>query len=158
MFYLFGCNGNADKKNFDCLILGETTNFKGSQSEYKQSIKNSSSDAIGRQISFVFANNPYCLDSSYLVKLYANNSLLYEGFYTVGMKVETFQIEKKAPTHFILEIITPEKNGKVYLHSFQDKSVMSWREEYNFVYIGFFPTNDETDRIHFFPQIESVIQ
>lgn len=67
-------------------------------------------------------------------------------------------MEKEAPIHFILEVITPEKKGKFYLHNFQDKSVLPWRDDYNYIYIGFFPLNDETDKIHFFPQMVSVIQ
>lgn len=140
-----------------CLKLGENSNFKNSQTEYKQNVQ-ITNDSIKGTVSFVFANNPYCLDSTYWIKLYANNIIVYSGIYSVSRKVEIPQIEKQTPVHFILEVITPERKGKAYLHNFQDKSVMSWREEYNFVYIGFFPANDETNRIHFFPQIESVIQ
>ena len=106
---------------------------------------------------FCFANNPYKFDEKAKLFIYANNKKVFEGLYCSSVKLFLNQFEGNS-IHFIVEILYPSKN-KYILYRFQNKSiVMLWEREYKFLYVCFFPTNQDIDRIHFFPTKYEVIQ
>lgn len=109
-------------------------------------------------INVVFVNNPHCISDNHSIALYANNELLYVGSYAEMFKAKMIK-KNKGDTllvHFSIELFEPNDDRPSY--SIQDKSIISWEEEYNYLYICFFPDNDEPDMVHFFPQKSAIIQ
>ena len=58
--------------------------------------------------------------------------------------------------HFMMYIIVDNKNGSYTYFNFQDESVVKWKNNYNYIYIGFF-SNDE-QKIRFIPHEDLVLQ
>lgn len=103
---------------------------------------------------FVFANNPYSLDNSYGLIIYANNKCIYKGDFKESIQLPLNELLiKKNRNHFFFEILTPESSSKKsYLYRFNTKKTIVWKPDYKFVYVAFFPANDSEDKIFFFPQ------
>lgn len=108
-------------------------------------------------VTFGFANNAYNFDEKSILAIYANNKKVYEGNFCTAIRLCLSRFENTS-IHFTVEILYPAKNGKYILYRFVNKSVMYWEREYKIVYACFFPTNQDIDRIHFFPAKYDIIQ
>jgi hypothetical protein len=108
-------------------------------------------------ITFGFANNPYNFDEKSILTIYANSKKVYEDDFCSAVRLYLSPFENTS-IHFTVDILYPAKKNKYILYRFENKSVMYWEKEYKIVYACFCPTNQHTDRIHFFPAKYDVIQ
>ena len=121
-----------------------------------ETVENNPTDTV--KTFFWFANNAYNFDEKSMLVIYANGKKIYEGnFCTVVTLLSLSQFENTL-IHFVVEILYPVKKNKYVLYRFQNKSVIYWENEYKIVYACFCPTNEDIDRIHFFPAKYEVIQ
>ena len=120
-----------------------------------EKVENNPTDTI--KTTFCFANNPYNFDKKSILVIYANNKKVYEDSFCSAVTISLQQFEGSL-IHFGVQILYPTKKAKYTLYRFANKSVMYWEKEYKIVYACFFPTNQDIDRIHFFPAKYDVIQ
>jgi hypothetical protein len=151
LFVLMGCaitRNNCHEMDFAKLDKTKVSSLTELQ------LKLISSEA---KISVIFVNNPHCFGDAHKIALYANNKLIYLGGYAKQFKASLWDENKEnKPVHFSIELIEPGAEKPSY--SIQDKSVILWDDDYKYLYIGFFPNNNDPDKIHFFPQKNEVIQ
>ena len=100
------------------------------------------------EVIFIFSNNPFGLDERYDIAIVQDGFPLYFGPYSEEVKVRIPDIKT---AHF--RVYALEKNINGYDVCFFDKKdVFEWDVDYNIVYICFFPFNESTEMIGFFPQ------
>lgn len=150
---LFSCNHKAAN---DFIDLETSTVKYNSVDEYlaekKTEIQNDST-----WIEFMFLNNPYNLNDGNLVSIYVNYHLVYRGIYQkhLGLKGLPDDIFAKSSRMIItMEVLTDKNKRTIWQHNFQSKTVFSWNKDYKIIYCGFFPTNEDVERVYFIPQLE----
>ena len=150
---LFSCNHKAAN---DFIDLGTSTVQYNSVDEYlaekKKEIQNDST-----WIEFMFLNNPYNLNDDNLVSIYVNYHLVYRGIYQKHLRLKGLpdDIFAKCSRMIItMEVLTDKNKRTIWQHNFQSKTVFSWNKDYKIIYCGFFPTNEDVERVYFIPQSE----
>jgi hypothetical protein len=161
LYLIFDCRMNHPRKITLCqsCTLPWSNTLYASVSDYlggKEPIENNMYDT--NKVQFIFANNPYDFNKDSWLFIYANGERIYEGKFSLGVSMVVPNQFDNSTLNFRVDILSPSKNGQYILYHFSDKSVMHWENEYNFIYAGFFPTNQNIDQIHFFPAKYSVIQ
>lgn len=153
MILLFSCKHKATSNLID---LGTSTVQYNSVDEYlaekKTEIQNDST-----WIELMFLNNPYNLNDDNLVSIYVNYHLVYRGIYQkyLGLKGLPDDIfAKSSRMIIIMEVLTDKNKKTIWQHNFQSKTVFSWNKDYKIIYCGFFPTNENVERVYFIPQLE----
>lgn len=151
------CNGKQNTDN--SIDLGESAIQYKSIDEYLNA-KNSETINDSTWIKLMFLNNPYTLNESNLVSIYVNSHLVYRGVYKrhielKGEPEQIFALETKMVIS--MEILTDKNKKTVWEHRSQSKTVFSWDENYKIIYCGFFPTNEDVEKVYFIPQIEAMI-
>ena len=156
MFISFSCMEKQIQMPFSNEHFESVADYLNSTSKIENA-ENNPADTI--KTLFCFANNPYKFDERAKLFIYANNKKVFDGDYSTAVKLSLSQFEGNSiPIHFTVHILYPKKN-KYILYRFRNKSVIGWWErEYKFLYACFFPTNQNIDRIHFFPAKYDVIQ
>ena len=136
-----------------CEVDKKETNF--SLNEYVDKIKQDLPLSIVEDstIQLIIVNNTYSFDKEVLLSIYFNHTIIYHGQYSQGIDLNVPKIRQNNLAHFSIEVVKDNK-----LIRFSDKSVFDWDINYKCVYLAFFPTNQNTDQVHFFPQTEYVIQ
>ena len=99
-----------------------------------------------------FMNNPYKLTPKDTILFFINNELIYKGKFSNSIKGNEFRFDN---TLVHCKVII--KRDKIY-YLLQDKSVFYWNNNFKNIYIGFFPRNTSTDKIHFLPTENLIIQ
>jgi len=138
----------------DFIELGKSNEQYKSVNEYFEK----SNDSIGNEtwIKFMFLNNPYNLDDKNIISIYVNYKLVYRGTYKrhIDLKGSSDEIFAKGKgIDLNIEILTDKNKKNVWLHRFANKSGSDWRDDYRIIYCGFFPTNEDVERMYFFPQL-----
>ncbi|MFW5983537.1 MAG: hypothetical protein ACOCQ4_03465 [bacterium] len=112
------------------------------------------------KITVAFINNPAVLSKNDRVMLYFNDDLIFYGYFDGSFTASIPEgVSDREIVHFNLKIARIDSSKKqVTYYSIQNKSVCYWNNKFKYLYIGFFPNNDETNRINFFPQEHTVIQ
>ncbi len=122
--------------------------------EYLKKIKSQFAiDTTVKDMSLIAVNNPFNFNKQDIFTIYCNHDIIYTGEFSEGIKLSKSILLKAKIVHFRIEML--RKND---LFIFEDKSIIYLDSSYNFIYYGFFPSNPSTDRIHFFPQKNPVIQ
>lgn len=113
----------------------------------------------GNNVNVLFVNNPVNLQSSDTVVFFFNEKVAYFGEYKNNF-ISSFpkNLQEGYRVHFAVHVLRREKSNKISQYIIQNKSVCYWSNDFKYLYIGFFPTNQEIDRVHFFPQRKTVIQ
>ncbi len=106
------------------------------------------------EVDFVVVNNPFCLKPDDRIVIYMDRWCVYSGAFTRGglLKVPD-ELVALGSAHVVFYVIRGDS-----VRNFQNKSIIPWLRSFNYLYICFFPTNDLSDCIHFFPQEEKCIQ
>lgn len=153
---IYGCNFQSDEC---CIELGGNKQIVQSVSYFDKisQIEPMQGDTLSQYI--VFANNPFALDESFDLIIYANNQCIYKGEYKQAVEVYLGTLIKhKERVHFFIEIIPSNKSQKeTYLHRFNTKKTIIWDTDFRYIYVSFFPNNEEDDRIFFFPQVQDLL-
>jgi hypothetical protein len=136
-----------------CQVDKKETSFN--LNEYVNKIKQDLALSVVEDstIQLIMANNPYNFDKDVLLSVYFNHTIIYHGQYCQSIDLKVPKIRQNNLAHFSIEVVKDNE-----LIRFSDKSVFDWDINYKCVYLAFFPTNQDTDQAHFFPQMEYVIQ
>lgn len=94
------------------------------------------------EITFIFRNNPYLLDSSYYVKIYSNYRIVYSGKFCKYGKMKTFIVDSLQ--HRVNMEVEIFKNGKYYRFDRNKDSGMMWHK--NFIIFNIIFSNN-VDRL-----------
>jgi len=160
IFIVFGmilsCNHRRTAADF--IELGKSNEQYKSVNEYFEK-RNTN---VGNEfwIKFMFLNNPYNLDDKNIVSIYANSKLVYSGEYKKHIELKGLSAEifaKGKGIDLTIEVLTDKNKKNVWLHRFSNKSGADWREDYQIIYCGFFPTNENVEQMYFFPQLTPFI-
>ncbi len=155
MFMSFSC---SDKQRLQMPFSNKQFENVADYINSISNIEKVESNSTDTETIFSFANNPYNFDEKSILVIYANNKKVYEGNFCSAVRIPLEQFEGYS-IHFSVQILYPAKKNKYILYGFENKSIiMLWEKEYKFVYACFFPTNQDIDRIHFFPAKYEVIQ
>ena len=139
---LFSCNENNNKLN----------SKKINRIEYLNRIDKPGKaiNSPSKRNTMIMVNNPYGFNGDDTLSIFINNVVVYSG----NFKNETeYSIYNNDIVKIRLEILRKDE-----LFILEDKSIIYWDSLFNYVYCGFFPTNQDIDQIHFFPQQSRVIQ
>ncbi|GIV28893.1 MAG: hypothetical protein KatS3mg027_2707 [Bacteroidia bacterium] len=101
----------------------------------------------------ILVNNPHNFTDNAILTIFFNSHVVYSGKFN---KEVEFCVPKEIVrdlVHIKLEILE-----KDMLFIFEDKSAFHWHTGYPYIYCVFFPRNESSDQIHFFPQKERIIQ
>lgn len=154
---LFSCTHKRTASDF--IDLGKSQVQYNSVDEYlaekKTEIQNDST-----WIKFMFLNNPYNLNDDNLVSVYVNYHLVYRGTYKRHLELKGLSDEifsKGTGMIITMEILTDRNKKTIWQHHFQSKTVFSWNKDYKIIYCGFFPTNEDVEKVYFIPQLEPMI-
>lgn len=147
------CNHRKTSTGF--VELGESNVQYKSVNEYLKSRET----GIGSEfwIKFMFLNNPYNLNERNIISIYVNSKLVYRGAYKrhLDLKGNPSDLFLKDERIIIyMEILTNTMKKVIWEHRFQSKTVFSWNEKYKIIYCGFFPTNEDVEKVYFIPQLE----
>ncbi|TWP31538.1 hypothetical protein ETU08_00625 [Apibacter muscae] len=152
-FIMFFCNCESKKNAFQSNSLDF---FEISQNEIELKKKTVDIQQVSKErIKGVFLNNPYKFIEKDYILLYANGKLVYRGNFTSSF---VFDIDDKITSirrglvNFSFEIIKGDKIAKI-----SNKSVVKWDDKNKFLYIAFFPTNQNTEQIVFIPVENSLM-
>jgi hypothetical protein len=146
---------NHRKTAADFIELGK--NIKQYKSVNECFEKNNENIGNDFWIKFKFLNNPYNLDDKNVISIYANSKLVYRGTYNtlIDLKGNPNDLFSKDKRMIIsMEILTDKTKKVIWKHGFQSKTVFSWNENYKIIYCGFFPTNEDVEKVFFIPQLE----
>lgn len=121
-----------------------------SLNQYMETIQHKQ-ELIQDTVYFVFANNPYQLDSSCYLSVFANNKNIYAGPFKKSIAVDAVHLRNSKRTNFMFEVLTNEKTDALRLNRFTNKSSIAWQDDYKFLYACFFPTNENEEQVQFFP-------
>lgn len=111
-------------------------------------------------VKFVFLNNPYDLNNRNLVSISINDYLVYIGEFKKHIELKGTPDEifdKNSRMIIVMEILTEKGKKNIWLHRFQSKTVFGWNKDYKIIYCGFFPTNEDVEKVYFIPQLEPII-
>ena len=153
-FLIAGCSNNKNSMIENIGVKGSTLSIESLQGFEGQVIKGD------EKITVAFINNPAELSGNDRVMLYFNDDLIFYGYFDESFTASVPEgINDREIVHFNLKIARIDSSKKkVTYYSIQNKSICYWNNKYKYLYIGFFPNNDETNRIIFFPQEYTVIQ
>lgn len=153
---ILSCNHKRTATDF--IELGKSKEQYESVNEY---FKNRNEN-IGNDfwIKFMFLNNPYNLDDRNIISIYVNSELVYRGAYKQhidlnGNSNDLFSKDKRMIIS--MEILTDRTKKVIWKHRFQSKTVFSWNKDYKIIYCGFFPTNEDIEKVFFIPQLELIM-
>ena len=107
----------------------------------------------GEEVSVVFLNNPANIKDSDKVLLYFNNALIYFGaFNKTCTAIIPKDTDRDGLVHFSLKIAKVDsQKGKATVYNIQNKDVVKWNSNSKLLYIAFFPTNQNMDKVSFIP-------
>lgn len=149
---LISCKGKNNSVIETIAIKGETLS-----NEDLQSIKEKvTTEGYGIKVSFV--NNLIGLNSSDKIVLYCNEEIAYFGEFKGSFDAKIAENLKDSNVHFRLIVLKQINSNEILEYIMENKSVCYLDNDFKYLYIGFFPTNEELDRIMFFPQRSAVIQ
>ena len=155
---LFSCSYKRAASEF--IDLGKSQIQYHSVDEYlaekKTEIQNDST-----WIKFMFLNNPYNLNEDNLVSIYVNYHLVYRGIYKRHLELKGLSNDMFAKSSgmmmITMEVLTDKNKKTIWRHNFRSKTVFSWNKDYKIIYCGFFPTNEDVEKVYFIPQLEPMI-
>jgi len=102
----------------------------------------------------IILNNPYGITNESILTVFLNGAVVYFGKYASEVQIEVpNSVSSTDLIHLSLELIV---NDQLFI--VEDKSVFLWNMSYKYIYCGFFPGNDEVDKVHFLPQTSRVVQ
>jgi hypothetical protein len=108
----------------------------------------------GNDVRFIIVNNPYCLTQNDQIYIFMDRWCVFSGtFSNTGVIKVPDEVIEQGNTHVILYVV---RGGSV--SNFEDKSIIPIDIHHRYLYICFFPTNENSDRVHFFPQDEACVQ
>jgi hypothetical protein len=146
----FSCNHT---KKADCIKLGKSSFQYTSVEEYLAKKQEQIVDSTW--ITFMFLNNPYNLNDNNLVSIYVNSQLVYRGMYRKHLELKGLPDEifsKNKSLILTIEILTDKNKKRIWLHTFASKFCGPiWSDDYKIIYCGFFPTNEDVERMYYFP-------
>jgi len=153
---ILSCNHKRTATDF--IELGKSKEQYKSVNEYFEKRNKN----IGNEswIKFMFLNNPYDLDVKNIISIYVNSNLVYRGVYQkfIDLKGNSNDLFSKDKRMIVtMEILTDKTKKIIWEHRFQCKTVFSWNEDYKIIYCGFFPTNEDEEKVFFIPQLEPMI-
>lgn len=153
---ILSCNHRRTAADF--IELGKSKEQYKSVNEYFE--KRNASAGNEFWIKFMFLNNPYNLDDKNTISIYVNSKLVYRGAYKQyidlqGNPNDLFYKDKRMIV--TMEILTDKTKKVIWEHRFGSKTAFSWNENYKIIYCGFYPTNEDVEKVFFIPQLESMI-
>lgn len=152
---VLSCN---HKRTADFIELGKSKEVYKSVNKY---FENRNVDiGSGFWIKFKFLNNPYNLDNNNIISIYVNSKLVYrDGYKSIidlqGNPNDLFSKDERMV--ITMEILTDKTKKNIWVHCFGSKTIFSWNEDYKIIYCGFFPTNEDVEKVFFIPQLELMI-
>lgn len=155
---ILSCNYKRHKRtDADCIKLGKSSIQYNSINEYY----NSRFGVVDTNflLKFMFLNNPYNLNEKNIISIYLNSELVYRGPFKTFIDLygnADLLFKKRNQMIFHMEILTNKIEKKIWEHRFASKTIFSWNENYKIVYCGFFPTNEDVEKIYFIPQLEAM--
>ena len=157
LVFIFFASCSHRRTAADTIELGKSTVQYNSVNEYLEAKPGDIDTTFW--IKFMFFNNPYNLDTNNIISIYVNYELVYRGAFNTYLDLcgnpEKIFGERNHML-FRLEILTDKRKKVIWEHCFMTKAVFSWNENYKMVYCGFFPTNEDVEKVCFFPQSEVV--
>lgn len=159
-FCLEGCQ---DKKiTSGHLELGNSSIQYKSMDDFYLSCDKQVYTSENNLLEFRFINNPYNLNENNLLRIFLNDKLVYKGAYNTSLMLkgtvnDIFEDTVKNKVILRFSILTDRRKKKLWLHHFQNKAPFLWDEEYQIIYCGFFPTNEDVEKVFFFPEKEKFI-
>lgn len=146
----FSCNHRRTAADF--IELGKSTEKYKSVPKYIKQLPPSAGSKPF--IGFMFLNNPYNLDSNNVINIFMNGRRVYGGTYQNAFRL-TWDTEILFATDkrmiITMEILTDKTKKTLWVHRFATKTVFSWNEDYKVIYCGFFPTNEDVEKVFFIP-------
>lgn len=104
-------------------------------------------------INLVLLNNPINIDTSDEVLLLLNDIPVFFDKYAPPIRINIPIFKEGGSIHPVLYVIKDSK-----ITRFENKSVFVWNDRFNYLYVGFFPENQENEQILFFPQEFTIVQ
>ena len=157
VFSMFlSCNHRRTAADF--IELGKSNEQYKSVNEYLE--KRNGNVGNETWIKFMFLNNPYNLNDKNTISIYVNSVLVYRGTYRqhIDLKGTPNDLFFKDKSMIItMEILTDKTKKVIWEHRFGSKTAFSWNEDYKIIYCGFFPTNEDVEKVYFIPQLEPMI-
>lgn len=153
---ILSCNHRRTAANF--IELGESKEKYKSLDEYLE--KRESNIVNEFWIKFKFLNNPYDLDEKNIISIYVNYRLVYRGVYKQNIDLQGNKKDLFAEDNrmiIIMEVLTDKTKDIIWEHRFQCKTIFSWNDNYKIIYCGFFPTNEDVEKVIFIPQLEPML-
>ena len=155
---ILSCNHRKIRTAADFIELGESKEQYKSVKEYFE--KRNDSVENEPWIKFMFLNNPYNLNDRNIISIYVNFKLVYRGSYQQHIDLNgnpNDLFSKYKDMRIDMEILTDTTKRVIWLRRFSSKTVFSWNEDYKIIYCGFFPTNEDVEKVYFIPQLEPMI-
>lgn len=142
------CCDEAQKNN-----LYPSKEVYNSIEDYLTSFKNRKDvEGENKNVQFILSNNPWIkiLNEDTYCCLFINNMIVYKGRMSETKMLDMSSFNGKSIS-VVLEFLALNKDGKRHVYRFINKTLISWEEEYKFIFACFLPTNENDDLIRFFP-------